>query len=158
MVTPMMHGSIALKRMSSNRGSGGDDRRPGDSRLGGPGTAKNLRRALAAAARNEAEAMFDPGHELAEAAGMGQRFDRHGQERRCRRALELAPTHFAAEPAIDPPARYAGAHMGLRQPRLTFVSLTRRVGSNHPRTKLTHAARRRDSREPIQLRVGATDC
>jgi hypothetical protein len=46
--------------------------------------------------------------------------------------------------------------MGSCQPRLTLIGLTGGIRGNHSSPELAHAARCRDGREPIQLRISAT--
>jgi len=60
-----------------------------------PGAANGLRGSLAPAARNEADALFDPNGDLSKPTAVHQRDGGHWQEggRRC--SLPLAPTHFA---------------------------------------------------------------
>ncbi len=145
-----------LEGVSGDRGGCGDKRCAGDGCLGDSGAAKNLRGTPAATARKERHALFYPESELAETPVMPERRGGHWKERRCGCALELAPTHFAAQSAIDLPARNTRGYMGSCQSRIVFICLARRIGGDHSFAELAHAARRRDGRDSIQLGVGAT--
>ena len=90
-----------------------------------------------------------------DAADVCERRGRQRQEGRGGRALELAPAHFAAQLAVDPPARDASGHMGSRACRVMIARLAGSVGGNRVVAELAHSARRRDRGDASKLELDA---
>jgi hypothetical protein len=145
-----------MNDMTRQRASGDHYCRTHRRRLGSSGTAKYLCRAITAPMRQRGNALFNPSREPAEATH-GCMVRGHWQKRRGRSALKVAPTHFAAQLAIDLPARDASVDMGLRKPCVVVACLAGSLGSNRPVAELAHTTRRCDSCDSIQLGVRAAN-